>query len=669
MFTVIFAENKVIQSVKEYSLFFKPFIDSESFMFCRWNTEGKTFEEIAPDFYESVGNLREWRAVIIQPEDSSAKNNPFDYVELDIPERKAGESTVEHNKRKKDAVVACYEKAVSNPLVRLTTFLGYDDEEKIKAYDEAQFNVYADNIVTDNANAEFNTYAAERLKKTECINSILHSGSLKLNLPTEILAVTLRTYSNEKEELSKNWETHDEAEYSRFAKYNMYPEKVRFLIFDILSESHRQYEFEYIKFLLTVLSLAEYPVPSDVLREGKAYRLNCEIDNDALSRLMILYRCKLNATVKKIKKEISEINNVPRKKLSGKDVEELFMQDIRIDLEIDKELREDDLYCSPREIGLSKNCPADEDKVWDKQYFGIKKAFVKFLKEPRRALKRTTKSFRAYTGIAEEKAHLLNDFQIEDINDYIYDSEIKMINIATSNLYDKESYMKRLESKSKSVKGKIATRMTRKGTLIAGATALGCVLCCMIPMLYSNVEEFSDFTYALIFTAVSMGIVALSSIITLIFLRKGLTERFKHFNIEMNSITSEVHSGMNRFSDYLTEMCKVMRGNSVINMITETDTADSISVRILNKHLVDINNVIGNCEYVFSDVLENVDYSLYNDAEPYAYNFSKVTDYEYPLPFDSFRAGKTMYFIFDNDITLPVNYIKSITVQREDWYE
>ena len=68
-------------------------------------------------------------------------------------------------------------------------------------------------------------------------------------------------------------------------------------------------------------------------------------------------------------------------------------------------------------------------------------------------------------------------------------------------------------------------------------------------------------------------------------------------------------------------------------------------------------------------MLENVDYDLYKDVEPFAYNFSRITDYDYPLPFDSFKNSKTMYFILDNEVVLPVNYVKSITVQREDWYE
>ena len=669
MFTVIFAENKVIQSVKEYSLFFKPFVDSENFIFCQWNTEGRTFDEMAPDFYEKTGNLREWRAIIINSNENLHKKNPFDYVELINPVRESGESTVDYNKRKKDAVVGCYKKSVNNPLTRLTTFLSYKTEEKIKVYNEALYNKEADNVVIDNSNAEFNTYAEEKLAKTECVNSILHNGVLKINLPSEILTVSLRNYSNEKEQLSKDWETHDEAEYSRFAKYNMYHEKVRFLIFDILPESHRQYEFEYIKFLLAVLSLAENDVPSDVLKEGRAYRISCEIDKDALSRLMILYRCKLNSTVKKIKKDIADINSTPKKKLSAKDVEELFMQDVRIDLETDRELREDQLYCYPKQIGLAKDSPRDEDEVWDEQYFGIRKALVKFLKEPRRALKRSSKSFREHSVISEEKAHLLSDFQIEDINEYIQSSEIEMINIATSNIYDTNSYMKRLGEKNKTVKDKIATRMTKKNTAVAIAISVASFLFCMFPMLYSNIEKFSDFSYALIFTAVSMGIVVASGIITLFFLRRGLTKKFDDFNAEMKGISGEVHGGMDKFSDYLTEMCKVMRGNSVINTITETSTKESISVRILNKHLVDISNTISNCEYVFSDVLENVDYDLYKDVEPFAYNFSRITDYDYPLPFDSFKNSKTMYFILDNEVVLPVNYVKSITVQREDWYE
>lgn len=669
VFTIIFAEEKVIQSVKEYSLFFKPFTDVDNFTFCRWNTDGETLDEIVPDFYEKIGNKQEWRAIVIIPDKEKESRNPFDFVNLELPIRKAGESTVDYHKRKKEKVIEGYEKAVNNPLTKLTTYLSYENEEKKKEYDDFQYKNLKENLVIDNANSEFLTYAQESSKRIDCINSILKNGTLRVSLPCEVIAVSLRNFDSDKVNLTKSWETHDEAEYTDFAKYNMYHSKVRFLLYDILSQGHRQYEFDHIKFLLSVITIAQNPVPSDTLKEGRVYKLNCEIDNNTLSELMILYRCKLNATVKKLKKEIAGINKAPTKYLHDNEVENLFMKNVRVNLEVNRDFETKKLYCSSKKIGLSRDCPAEESSVWKARYFESRKALHKFLKEPRRSLKRATKDFRYLTMVSEEKAHLLNEFQIEDICEYINDAETRMHTIETINVYDTESYTNRVEARSDDVKEKIETRMTRKSTVIAGLISIGVFFLCLAPMLYSNAKDYGTFIFSLVFSLVATGVVSLVGFITLFFLRRGLTKKFDSYNSEMNGITKEIYNGMERYSDYLTEMCKVMRGNSVINYVKETDDAGRLSVRVLKKHLADVNNIISDCEFVFSEILEDVDYSRYKDIEPYDYNFSKITDYEFPLPFDNFKNGKTMYFIYGNDIVLPVNYIKSITVQREDWYE
>ena len=100
---------------------------------------------------------------------------------------------------------------------------------------------------------------------------------------------------DQSQDISTAWNLHTENQYTQFQDWNLYFDKMRYLAVDVLPENHQNYTFDYIRFLYTVLLLASNTVPSDAVRSGRVYRLNCVSDEYELRRLLVSYDEKLKA--------------------------------------------------------------------------------------------------------------------------------------------------------------------------------------------------------------------------------------------------------------------------------------------------------------------------------------------------------------------------------------
>ena len=127
MFTVLICDKHIIDDChNKYYVYLKPFLDNDSFAFCQWNTEGKSFDEAMPELKNIIRNKKEWRAIIVN--DSSTwdfnlvdRRNPFNFVDShdkDI-KFKIAEQIKTYRAIKKKTV----EMALENPLVSLSLWL------------------------------------------------------------------------------------------------------------------------------------------------------------------------------------------------------------------------------------------------------------------------------------------------------------------------------------------------------------------------------------------------------------------------------------------------------------------------------------------------------------------------------------------------------------------
>jgi len=94
-----------------------------------------------------------------------------------------------------------------------------------------------------------------------------------------------------------------------FTDRNMYFDKMRFMVFDVLPETHQNFRTDFIRFLATILILASNPVPGSAMQPRRLYCLDTKTDDTPLCTLITSYDKKLAATAEIIDNEMEKIRS------------------------------------------------------------------------------------------------------------------------------------------------------------------------------------------------------------------------------------------------------------------------------------------------------------------------------------------------------------------------
>lgn len=354
MFTVLIAEKEHIDAIQqENKLFFEPFLESKELAFCYWNPAGQDLEDSAPGLLDAVGRRKDWRAVIINncTVKSSKMRNPFDVVDdsalaaLTAPDRQPGDETMGEWEAAwaayLDALTAekktVYQSALEQPFQKLVTWLCFkpedyvlnDVKEKQDVHDWAMEMIGRD-VLKPSVKLELlerDQYKRELRIKENLRREFVAEKYLNIAYPTEIHCISLRCAENSFFDPDAYWTIHQDSEYSAFADRNMYFDRMRFMVFDMLPSTHRNFRTDYIRFLATVLIFASNPVPGSAMQARRLYQLEAETDDAPLCTLVTSYDRKLAATYEVIENEMEKIRSEIPENLTDKAAEELFCTD------------------------------------------------------------------------------------------------------------------------------------------------------------------------------------------------------------------------------------------------------------------------------------------------------------------------------------------------------
>ncbi|MCD8150244.1 MAG: hypothetical protein LUE92_11960 [Clostridiales bacterium] len=276
MYTVIIAEQEHIDNIREYRLFLEPFMKKTQFAFCPWNPEERdSMKKSVPDLEREVAHREEWRAVILCDERGLKKKNPFNIVEYAAPEwdEDGSESMEDFYDRRMAAHKAAYKLAADEPLVRLVTRLcedpvvrkrgdGDEDAAVRKMRREAEADVRRKNEKFDADDSageqegkelirgsfsyrdtldylEYREYRECALYKQQIRDEIRGDEPLSYTAPREVLCIAKRHHDDMDYALQCVWTDHDEREYSRFYDWNLYYDRMRYLVFDMDDKKSR----------------------------------------------------------------------------------------------------------------------------------------------------------------------------------------------------------------------------------------------------------------------------------------------------------------------------------------------------------------------------------------------------------------------------------------------
>lgn len=512
---------------------------------------------------------------------------------------------------------------------------------------------------------EYMECVVENTYKQKLFEALKKDFVLRDKLPQDVVCVAPRTFDVKHYEDNVKWEDKDESEYSRFAEFNLYPEKLRYLVFDIISRHNRQYTFDQMRMICFLLILAETPFPAGSVKAQRVYRANVDFNPDAVKKSCAEYLSKLKATSLHIKELGMQLQEEIVSNVDNATAQKLFESEERVMVEITGEFNRNLLRAKHDKIGLSKNCPGDEYVYWMDQVRAITKNFNRYLREPRRALQHTVRNdFVKKSKIDDVRVTVLTDRQREDVELHMLDQEEKMFEVKTPGFFKNRAYMERIEKADKVVRQGISHRMTKKKTVCTGLIALGSFLFGLLPLVFGNIRDVKTFLASLLILGVSMGVMTLTALLFIRRKRKKMISRIKRFNFEMGNILHEIDCGLADFSTYLSHACNVRRGFSVL---TYTDKNKVTRENIIKKHLYDINCKIAEINALFYGYVDLSDVDI-SEVDPYEYDYTVLRDYEYEMPY-LVSASKVRFVELGYTIDLPVDYVKSVTLTREELYD
>lgn len=696
LFTVLIAEKEHIDAIRqENKLFFEPFLESKELAFCYWNPAGQNLYDSVPGLVDAVGRRKEWRAVIINNGTSqpSKAQNPFDVVDhsgldaLYAPERQPEpEQSVEEWetawKEYLDALAAqkkaVYESALEHPFQKLVTWLCFrpedyvmnDVKEKQDVHDWAMEMIGRDSLKpsTKLELMERDQYKRELRIKENLRRDFVADAFLNIAYPTEVQCISLRSAESNYFDPDAYWTIHQDSEYSTFADRNMYFDRMRFMVFDVLPPTHCNFRTDYIRFLACVLIFVSNSVPSSAMQARRLYRLEAETDDAPLCTMVTSYDKKLSATFDVIESEMEKIRSEIPGELTDKAAEALFCTPKDVAVLLDESCDLDKVFAE-KDYGLFFDQSDNEYHKWNHDVRISEKALAYIAKQQSRSVRKSVSQLNASSEITDVNISRLTPLQIDDIRDYTDAAEDELIASIPPNFADISMYKQQLSQESEKVKKVIGRRMTRKTVTVLTAICMALYLVCFLPFLFANGSTVQTVTTAIVLCACMCGVLAVILVIALFFMRSSILNAVRSYNNVAHDVIDDIQSSMKRFSKYLSACCNVRRGHAIQNYAQKNVDEYTRNLRIRKKHQEDIRKKRAQLLEGYGDYFGDRSFCDETMCRPYEYDFDQKTEYEYPAPYLAGDCRQIEFISNGNFVTVPSSYVTRILARMEGIYE
>lgn len=696
MFTVLIAEKEYIDAIRqENKLFFEPFLNNKEIAFCYWNPAGQNLQDSVPGLVDAVGRRKNWRAVIINdPKPAASKmRNPFDIVEysgldalvpptqqpqMDEPLDEWVKEWSEYFAKLTSEKESVYKSALEEPLTKLATWLCFRPEEFIlndvgekQDADDWAMEMLGRDDMKHSVKLELlerEQYKRELRLKERLRREFLNEKYLNVNYPSEVYCISTRAAENNYFDPDAYWNVRQENQYSTFADRNMYFDRMRFLVFDILPHTHRDFRSDYIRFLASVLIFVSNPVPSSAMKARHLYQIEAETDDEPLCILATSYDKKLANTYDTIENEMERIRSEIPGELTDKAAEEMFCTPQDIPVLLDESCDTEKVFAE-MDYGLFFDSPEDEHHKWNRDYNASKSALSYIAKQQARSVRKGVRQMHSSSQLSDANISRLTSFQVDDIGEYADGAEDEMIAAIPSAITNPEVYNKRMAEASETVKKAISRRMTRKTGMVLGASCLGIFFICFLPFILANRETSKMTSTVVALSLALLGVLAVILVVSLFVMRSSVLNAVREYNSTAKGIINDIRSAMKEASKYLSASCNVRRGHAVKNYADKNIDQFTKSLRIRKKHQEEIRKIRAHLAENYNDYLAGYSYCDEAMSRPYDYDFDQTTEYSYPAPFLAGDCRQIEFMSSGNLITVPLSYVKSITVRMEGIYE
>ena len=654
MYTVVIAEQTHLDCIEEYHLFLAPLLKNNNAVFCAWDPAGQTLSECVPELRKALAKGDKWRAVIVADNVCQKRKNPFDRVQHRDPEWDPALSDEDNRAARLEARRASLRLAAQQPLARLAAHL-------------ADFPLVTEgNRELMSEDPDFRDYLELETYKRQLQKEICAGEPADFQRPAEILCLARRTHESEEYDIQTSWKPHHDLQYSRFAEYNLYYPRMRYLLFDVLPTNHRDYRFDNVRFLFALILLAGNDLPRDALQPNRVYTVDCENDDERLSKLLQNYDDRLLATEQMLRSEIDILKRVEPEKMTDREVAQTFCMPTSISLRTEQSFDESPLYVRLERFGLFSDVPADERTVWRGEQRTSRHTLTQLLRQPAKSIAAAVSDVRIQCEdtSGSEQIHLLDELQVNDFREYLSGQETACIDGRPESLADTSRYRAQADKAAEGIEKKLDTRMTRKTFLIALIAVMAAYAVGFAPMLLTGRPS----VLMLIAALAALALLAVAALICLVYQRQQLRGHLRGYNDAMRAISASVHGNLERYAGYLSHVCSLMKGNALNNNLCEDPDELQRRCKIYQKHVADIRELREEWGLTFSQFLQpgqerNV------EATPFAFDFHVPANYEYPVCSGEPNTARVEFLQEGNDILLPVDFIRRISLRREELYD
>lgn len=696
MFTVLIAEKEHIDAIQQQNkLFFEPFLESKDLAFCCWNPEGQNLQDSVPGLQDAVGRRKDWRAVIINncTAESAKLQNPFDIVGHSALDSLTAPTTQPQQdepldkweadwKEYYDALTvekeSLYKSALEHPLQKLSTWLCFRPEDYIhnEVQEKKDFTDWAMEMLGRDdmkLSVKFEMWEREQYKrevrlKEKLRRAFVDGKYLNVNYPSEVYCISSRSAENSYFDPDIYWNIRHDSQYSSFTDRNMYFDRMRFVVYDMLSPTHRDFRADYVRFLATVLIFISNPIPGGAMKARHLYQLEVESDDAPLCTLVTSYDKKLADTFDVIGNEMEKIKSEIPGKLTDKSAEALFCSPKDVTVLLDDSCDPQRVFAE-KDYGLFYDTPENEYHKWNRDFKESKKALAYITKQQSRSVKKSVSQMHLASEISDVNISRLTPLQIDDIREYTNNAEKSMLSLIPPDLTDTTLYTKRMDEASEAVKKSIKRRMARKTGMILGAICIGLYLVCFLPFLFSNNASPQTVTTAIILSVASLAVLALILFISLFVMRSSVINAVRSYNNTAHDVMNEIQASMRQFSQYLSALCNVRRGYAVQRYADKNVDEYTKSIRIRRRHQEDIRRKRAIILENYGDYLGGNSYCDETMSRPYDYDFDQPKEYTYPAPFLAGDHRQIEFISNGNFVTVPSSYITRILVKMEGIYD
>ena len=420
-----------------------------------------------------------------------------------------------------------------------------------------------------------------------------------------------------------------------------YPSNCRFLKYNFLNQYDYVSASSKLELLFLIHTLSVNKISPNDIQAYMLYDVSLDINSDLLYETFNQYYNQLSRL----------LNDLNKKKRESKESEYLKINDLKdlnlnVDINVKMEYQDDhQLYVNKDNFSIFKDKPIIDSHEWDQQRADIDERLKSYLKIPQRSIKSALLKVqtKASEPIKENNIYL-DDFQKEDLQNYLEDLEIQLVDSLPKqlgDLYNNDN----IETIDTKVRFYMKKRPYFLVTIICLVTGILFYLIGFVPMIIQGFKH-GIFNVTIILILIFIGMLVISVVFLLGYKYFKFINLVNEFNQIMNNIINKIDNNSTNYSNYLSILSSLIKARRFQSyLINEENGVDEKQTEIDNQ----INKV--------TELMQEV--SIWNQATSrelvISYDISDKQDV------DQFSLGESFdtSLVFDQEYHVNINHSHS----------